>query len=74
MSIEKLERVMWRLRAMTKSQRQPTRGELRIAIMKEVGTSPTCITENIRALKALKWIVMRKGTSLRLTGLDLNEN
>ena len=73
MSIQRLERVMWRLRALNKGASKANRDDLRLCIMKEIGTSPTCVKENIRALKALKWIEMGRGKFLTLTGKDISD-
>lgn len=71
MSVEKLERVLWRVR-----QRNPGKkvripwGELHRAVMYECGTDPATYTNNRKALVRLGWIVTRKGR-FDLTDEDL---
>ena len=74
MSIEKLERVMWRLRKGLDPAYNPTRAKLDICIMKECGTSPSTLKANKAALKKLGWIKFQKGASITITGADINES
>lgn len=71
MSVERLERVMWRLRRRCPGNDRPPWSELRLAIMKECGTDPKTIKVNKRALKLLGWIKVNKGNAIELTGEDL---
>ena len=76
MTVEKLERVMWRLR-----KRHPakddvvthtvTNDELARAIMYECGTDPATISKNRSALKKLGWISIYNKSRVRLTNADL---
>ena len=50
MGIDKLERVMWRLRKKHPKQNYITNHELRRAIMHEIGTDPTTYTKNRKVL------------------------
>lgn len=70
MTIERLERVMWRLR----KNKKPNRDHLHDCIMRECGTDPITIKNNVAALKKLKWIVFSAGKDIELTGSDLNES
>ena len=70
MSVERLERVMWRLRRRHPNRLSLTNKELRLAIMYECGTSPMTICNNRKALKELGWIKAYKSV-VRLTNKDL---
>lgn len=59
MSIQKLKRVMWRLREMNKGNRILHTSMLRKAIMLEIGTDEVTIKRNIQKLKELEWIDQR---------------
>jgi len=73
MSIEKLQRVLWRVRKRNPNERYITNLELKRAIMIECGTCPQTYWNNRSALKTLQWI-KKKGTKrIELTGLDLTE-
>ena len=76
MTIEKLERVMWRVRKYEPNNKHPYRSTYRRAIMFECGTSPATIKNNIKALKELKWIKQYGPSRQRytLTNNDLNES
>jgi hypothetical protein len=71
MSVEKLERVLWRLRSSKPDQVTFTNKELRKAIMYECGTDPITYTKNRTALKHLGWIRARNNKYIRLTNADL---
>ena len=73
MSVQKLERVLWRLRKRNPNDDTPTWLELKRAIMYECGTDPATYRNNRNALKRLGWIKTYNGTRLRLTNNDLNE-
>ena len=72
MTIEKLERVMWRLRKLAATDK-PTHNELRRAIMYECGTDPSTYTNNKKALLVLGWIVPYNKSRFVLTNNDLTE-
>jgi len=55
MSVDKLKRVLWRLREKGIADRLPLI-ELERAIMRECGTTPITISRNIKALIKLGWI------------------
>ena len=71
MSIQKLERVMWRVRKRNPGNDTPTWTEFKRAIMYECGTSKATYKANISALKSLGWIKTRKGKRTKLTNTDL---
>ena len=71
MSVEKLERVLWRLRKQHKDAKFILNQDLRRAIMLECGTSPACYQQNRRALFALKWIKSNGRYSIKLTNNDI---
>ena len=70
MTIEKLERVMWRVRKLAETNK-PTHNELRRAIMYECGTDPSTYYNNKKALKILGWIIPYNKSRYVLTGKDL---
>lgn len=71
MSVQKLERVLWRLRKRCPGQDRPPWLELKRAIMYECGTDPTTYLKNKKALVDLGWIISYSGKRVELTGLDL---
>lgn len=73
MSVEKLERVLWRLRKNNPNTNKITNHELRRAIMHECGTDPSTYTKNRKALAYLGWIKARKSMII-LTNKDLTES
>lgn len=74
MTIDRLERVLWRLRKRNPHTKNPRWRELERAIMYECGTDPTTIRNNIRALKKLGWIKTLTGKRFTLTNKDLEES
>lgn len=73
MSVEKLERVLWRVRKNNPNERYITNIQLRRAIMYECGTCEATYQSNRRALKQLRWITCKGKTRIELTGRDLHE-
>jgi len=71
MSIQKLERVLWRLRKMSDNPKYPKFIDLRRAIMYECGTHPATYITNKRALTTLGWIEKYTKARLKLTDKDL---
>ena len=71
MTVEKLARVLWRLRKNNPGNDMPTWLELKRAIMYECGTDPRTYIFNRNALKNLGWIKVYNGKRLRLTNDDL---
>jgi len=71
LTVEKLERVMWRLRARNKSALSVSIAELRRAIMYECGTDPTTYRNNKSALVRLGWIRKKGAANVWLTGVDM---
>jgi len=71
MSINKLERTLWRLRKTRPGEKRFTWRELKIAIMKEIGTSPETLRRTKKALIMLGWIKPHRKTKLELTEKDL---
>lgn len=74
MTIEKLQRVLWRLRKLHPDKgTNPTNHELKIAIMMECGTDPTTYRNNRKALKTLDWIRSYGNRRIRLTNKDMTD-
>ena len=73
MTIEKLERVMWRLRKNNPDTDYPTTTQLRIAIIKEIGTDVRTYYVNKKALTLLGWIKAHGKKRIRITNKDLTE-
>lgn len=74
MTIEKLERVMWRLRASHPNKNRLKNNDLRKSIMQEIGTDPRTYYSNRRALMALGWIKAHGNKYIDITGLDITES
>lgn len=72
MTLERLERVLWRLRKNIHSVDCFDAKDLTIAIMRECGTDPRTVRVNIQALLALAWIEKVDEETFSLTGRDLN--
>ena len=73
-TIEKLERVLWRVRKRNPKTDRPTWLELRRAIMYEIGTSEWAYNHNKKALLRLNWIRVHNKSRFRLTNIDLEES
>lgn len=73
MTVDKLKRVMWRIRANNPKRLYVTHQELRRAIMIECGTCKQTYYTNKDALVVLGWIKTRK-KRVYLTGKDLTED
>lgn len=71
MPINKLERVLWRLRKMNPGTDCHKWHDLRIAIIKECGFSPETYQRNRKALITLGWIRGKNNKKFYLTGDDL---
>ena len=71
MTVEKLERVLWRLRKRKPGVNRFTNHELRRAIMYECGTDPHTYKYNRKALRDLGWIRNHGKKWIHLTGADL---
>jgi hypothetical protein len=71
MSVQKLKRVLWRLRRRCPNEKSPCMTELERAIMYECGTCPKTIKENKKALSKLGWIKLYRGKRFELTDEDL---
>lgn len=71
MTVQKLERVMWRIRTKYPDQAAITNQQLRRIIMKECGTDPRTYKSNRKALIALGWLKARNAQYVRLTGADM---
>ena len=70
MTIQTLQRVMWRLRSKHPKTTKIQNNELRRAVMVECGTSHVTYIRNRKSLKDLGWIRTSK-TYIELTGADL---
>lgn len=73
MTVEALQRVMWRLRRLNPNNDKPTWLQLKRAIMHECGVHIMTYQSNRRALLALGWIKVYNGKRLKLTGVDLTD-
>ena len=73
MSVQKLERVLWRVRRYAPDTNRPTWTQLKRAIMYECGTDPKTYTAYRKALITLGWIKTERGRRFRLTNKDLEE-
>ena len=71
LSVERLERVLWRVRKRNKDKSVITNLELKRAIMYECGTDDRTIYMNRKALKTLGWIKPRGTKKIELTDEDL---
>lgn len=73
--MERLERVLWRLRRSLPGRQRFTWKELRKAIIYECGTDDRTYYNNVKALRTLGWIRSAKGhkNKLILTDKDLEE-
>jgi hypothetical protein len=73
MTIQKLERVLRRIRAENPGKVKVSNQILRRAIMHEIGTDARTVRDNRKALKDLGWIKCEK-SRFRLTGKDLTDS
>lgn len=71
MTIEKLERVMWRVRSRNPNKALVLNDELRRAIMYEIGTDPRTYALNRKNLVKLGWIESKGNKYVYLTGKDI---
>lgn len=71
MTIEKLERVMWRLRKENVNTSYPTNNMLKLAIMQEIGTDIRTYKANRKALIALGWLKTHNKKRLLVTNKDI---
>lgn len=71
MTIEKLERVMWRIRKLAGDNKHPYNSDVRRAIMLECGTSPITYRNNRKALMDLGWIKTYNRKRITLTNTDI---
>ena len=74
MTINKLERVMWRLRHRNQNNDTPTNRELELAIMMEIGTDKQTYKRNRKALIKLGWIKRYTKTRCKITNKDLTSS
>ena len=73
MTVERLERVMARLRQRHPGINAPKYTELMMCIMKDLGTDPRTYWANKRALLKLGWIKSYTKKRFRLTNVDLTD-
>jgi hypothetical protein len=71
MTVEKLERVMWRMRSTSPGKDIMLNSSLHRAVMLEIGTDPRTITKTRKALVKLGWIKPHGNKKIKLTGDDL---
>jgi len=74
MTIEKLERTMWRFRELTKEISYPHSNYLRLAVMYEIGTDERTYKKTRKALIKLGWIKTRGKTKIEITDKDIKES
>lgn len=74
MTIEKLERVMWRLREQNKEKTYVHSSRLQLAVMYEIGTDMRTYKATRKALIKLGWIKTRGKTKIEITDKDLVES
>jgi hypothetical protein len=72
MSVENLQRVLWRLRKLRESH-VFTCNELKQAIMMECGTDRRTYYNNRRAMKELQWIRPRGSKRILVTDKDIQD-
>jgi len=70
---EKLERVMWRLRKITRKPNMPYYNELQQAVIYECGHTPQTYYNIKRALVKLGWIKSHSSKRFILTNKDLEQ-
>lgn len=73
MGIDKLERVMWRLRKRNPKERYVTNKELQIATIKECGYSDYTLRTIRKTLIKLGWIKSKGKRRIEITDKDLIE-
>ena len=71
MTVEKLRRVLWRVRERHGNTDPVTNYELRRAVMLEIGTDPRTYTVTRQALVKLGWIKSYSKTKVVLTNEDI---
>ncbi len=71
MTIEKLERVMWRLRSEQPHGNTFPNKRLRVAVMYEIGTDSRTYHKTREALKELGWIKTVGKVHFELSGKDI---
>jgi hypothetical protein len=74
MSIQKLERVLRRIRAENPGRKKISRPILQKAIMKEIGIDPRTYRQNREALISLGWLRSHKGNAFWLTDKDITDS
>ena len=74
MTIEKLERVMWRLREQNKDKTYVHNSALQTAIMYEIGIDIRTYKSTRKALIKLGWIKTRGKTKVEITDKDLKQS
>ena len=70
MSVERLERVLWRLDKIKENERILL-SNLKLAIYKECGTDPRTLKTNIKALLELGWLKRNNRHVFVITGEHL---
>ena len=73
MTLEKLQRVMWRLRKTNPGIKKPSYVELEKAIMHECGTHKVTYYSTRRALTTLGWIKSITPKRFEITDKDLSD-
>lgn len=71
MTVEKLERVMWRIRKDNPDNKTPLWSALNRAVMLEIGTDKRTYILNRKALIKLKWITGYSPSRFKITDADL---
>lgn len=73
MSVEKLERVLWRVRQIPGKKAAIHWNKLRLAVMKEIGTDKRTYDHNKENLLRLGWIKRHRKSFFILTDEDLQD-
>jgi len=71
MPMNKLERVLWRIRKQHPAADTVTNDQLKRAIYEEIGTDPRTYKANRHAMIVLGWIRSEGRKKIRLTGRDI---
>lgn len=73
MGLDKLQRVLWRVRERNPNVANPTNRELELAIMMEIGTDKQTYKRNRKSLMKLGYIERYTKQRFKLTNKDLSD-
>lgn len=71
--LDRLKRVMWRVRSENPKEERLTWDKLKIAVIKECGYSPGNYFNVKKALLKIGWITRHRKQKFNLTGKDITE-